>query len=344
MGSTHTNSGKPAQRRFWLNMEQYQTPETFREKTEAEFITTPKLAEELGVNRRNFMKLMGASAMMASLAGCSRRPVQKIVPYVNKPEEVTPGEPNYYSSADPATGYGQIVTTREGRPIKVDGLPGHPLNGNALSARGQASILDLYDPDRLRAPMVDGKSVAWDFFDEQLENAFKDRSDVYFLTSTVHSEGLTRAIKALGARHYQFDALPFDDIREGQRESYGRSVLPTYRFDRAKVIVSIDADFLDTWLGAEENARRFAKTRNPDDTNFSQLIAFESSMRLTGQNADKRVPIHPADQLHIALALAHEVARKTNSLRTPLPCVPALIKKPSRRLRMSSCATVAAAW
>lgn len=294
---------------YWLGLEEWENPEQAKELAKQEFLKPPqKQADELGLDRRSFMKFMGAATMMASLASCSRRPVQKIVPLVNKPEEITPGKANYYTSADPLTGQALILKTREGRPIKVDGNSSHPVFSSALGARGQASIYDLYDPDRLRKPSQGANSISWDILDEKASAALKDKDSTYFLTNTVLSLGEKKLIKQLCKTHYEYDSISMEDIRQGQRESFGVNVLPYFRFDRAKVIVSIDADFLDTMIAPESFTKDFSKTRDLTKNAIGELIVFESAFSLTGANADKRILIHPQHQLLIALSIAYEVA------------------------------------
>jgi MoCo/4Fe-4S cofactor protein with predicted Tat translocation signal len=155
--------------KFWMTVEQAENPAEFEKNLPGEFNSSPirEGMEREGLDRREFMKIMGASALMASLAGCTKRPVQKIVPYVTNPEEIIPGQPNFYASADPLTGYGLVIKTREGRPIKVDGNVDHPLSRGVIGTRGQASVHDLYDPDRLRGPRIGGAEATW----EELDNA-----------------------------------------------------------------------------------------------------------------------------------------------------------------------------
>ena len=279
-----------------------------------EFQSTPirEGEERSGLDRRDFMKIMGASAMMASLAGCTRRPVQKIVPYVNNPEEIIPGLPNYYASACPSTGYGLLVKTREGRPIKVDGNADHPVNRGALEARGQAMVHDLYDPDRLRAPKIDGVDTDWTTFDAAVKKAIAaNKGAVHLLSSTIMSPSLKALIAKEGIHHTMVDACAMDDVLDAQAQSYGSRVFPRYRFDKADYIVSIDADFLGAWGSPAEYSRQFAEKRRVERThgNMNKLVAFESMMSVTGQNADQRVAIRPEDQIFVVLALASEVAR-----------------------------------
>lgn len=300
--------------RYWLSLEQYENSPASVEAAQTEFTSSPirEGAESEGIERRDFLKLMGAGAAMASFAGCTRRPVQKIVPYVTNPEEIVPGVPNFYASACPETGYGLLVKTREGRPIKVDGNSDHPMNGNGLHARGQAMILDLYDPDRLRAPRIQGKEVSWQEFNIAVGRGLAaTRGQVHLLTGTVMSPSLLALIDKLNLKHTMVDALPMDDVLEGQEKSYGTRVLPRYRFDKADYIVSVDADFLDTWISPAEFQSQFASRRKLDNSRstMSKFVAFESAMRLTGQNADERIAISPSYSFHVAAALAHEVSR-----------------------------------
>lgn len=315
MSQTEVVGANERVRRYWLSLNEFEKPESSAASTRGEFWDPPQLAldaeaAKLGMSRRSFLKLMGASAAMASFAGCTRRPVQTIVPYVSKPVEITHGIPNHYASNDPVTGMGLVLITREGRPIKVDGNDDHPMNGHGLMARGQAEIFDLYDPDRLRGPKIGSESASWDAFDATTAPLVGARRGVAFFTGTIHSPTLLAAIRKFSERHYQFDALPFDDIREGQKDSFGKAVLPRFRFHKAKMIVSIDGDFLDTMISPEEFTRQFSAARSLEGASYNRFVAFESSVRLTGMNADQRYAIEPSDRLHLALALAAEVARK----------------------------------
>jgi MoCo/4Fe-4S cofactor protein with predicted Tat translocation signal len=302
------------QNKFWMSLEQAENPETFAKNIPGEFTSTPVREghENEGLGRRDFMKLMGASAMMASLAGCSKRPIQKIVPYVNNPEEIIPGVPNFYASADPTTGYGLVVKTREGRPIKADGNADHPMNQGSLGARGQARIHDLYDPDRLRAPRIGGNESDWNTFDTEVRKTLTaSKGATWILTGTSMSPTLNAAIDKSGFRHVMLDSQPMDDVLDSQSASYGARVFPRYRFDKADYILSIDADFLETWGSSMEYSKQFADKRRLEGNriSMSKLVAFESAPCLTGLNADERHTIHPSDQILVALAIASEVAR-----------------------------------
>ena len=177
------------EKKYWQNLEELQE----KAISSAEEFSPPSDQETSGVDRREFLKFMGAGLLLSTMA-CSRRPVEKIIPYVNKPEEVMPGVANWYTStcAGCAAGCGLLVKTREGRPIKLEGNPNHPVNQGGLCARGQASILGLYEPTRIKNPQVvsrkDGsiQEVHWEQVDEglrfRLEEIAKEGKGVYILS------------------------------------------------------------------------------------------------------------------------------------------------------------------
>lgn len=302
---------RPTNQKFWMTVDQAESP-SFSAPAEFSEKLTREGASEL--DRRGFLKVTGAGALMAALAGCTRRPVQKIVPYVTNPEEIIPGQPNFYASADPHTGYGLVLRCREGRPIKVDGNADHPMNKGALSARGQAMIHDLYDPDRLRAPQAGGADVSWEEFDKQAAAALNagKGGGTWLLTGTTMSPTLARVVRDAGIKQVMLDTVPMDDVLDGQAQSYGTRAFPRYRFDRADYVLSFGADFLGSWGSSVEYTKQFSEKRRLLEKNtMSKLVVIEPVMTVTGQNADKRVSVHPADMLAVALSVAHEVARHT---------------------------------
>src|SRR3989338_8839661 len=280
------------------------------------------LDEKGGVSRREFLRLMGASVVMASAAACTRRPVEKIVPYLNKPEEITIGIPNWYASTcgECPAACGLLVKTREGRPIKLEGNNDHPMNRGALCARGQASILNLYDPDRLKGPMqkTDGvwQKIGWGEADKTLLKILSDirskKGRVRFLTGHVVSPATRRLIQELlgrfdNAKQVVFEPLSLEEVSKGQAASYGAPVIPHYHLDKAKVIVSFGADFLDTWLSPVEFTNRFAANRKLKNASMSRFVCFESVASVTGSNADLRIPLNAGEELKTALSLAHQL-------------------------------------
>jgi MoCo/4Fe-4S cofactor protein with predicted Tat translocation signal len=319
---------------FWRSFNELENSEQFKQTLATEFLTSPLRAESAqegtesdGFARRDFLKLMGASIALTSAAGCIRRPVQKIVPYNKQPEEVTIGVSNYYTSSffDGQEGSGLLIKSKEGRPIHIEGNPDFPTNKGSASVRAQASLLSLYDPERLTKPYrnllnqkrtnKESVSVSWDELDAKVLEALQ-KGSVAVLTGSIASPS-TKAVvgdfcSAFKASHFQWDALPMSDVTEGQKSCYGEAVVPEYRYDLAKTIVSIDADFLGAWGPAMSATRLFAEGRRSPGQ-MSRLISFDSLYSLTGANADIRFKIKPSQQLKVALALANEVIQLTGS-------------------------------
>jgi molybdopterin-containing oxidoreductase family iron-sulfur binding subunit len=306
---------------YWLSLENYYQDPEMKKLAETEFLSSPlKEDKEEPWARREFLKLMGASLAL-STASCVRRPVQKIVPYNKQPEEVTLGIPNYYTSAyyDGQEALGVLIKTREGRPIKLEGLDTYPLNEGGTSVRAQASILSLYDPDRLTSPKKnlfnekrtnkDTIAVKWEDADKAIVPELK-KGDVVLLTGNYASPATKALVKdfseAFKAKHVSWEPLSYEDIKKGQEKSYNSSVVPFYRFDKAKMIVSVDADFLGTWLMPTVFTKQFSKTRK-DFAKMSRLVTFDSNYSLTGANSDIRVRIKPSQQLQVVVALINEI-------------------------------------
>jgi len=318
--------------RHWIGPEElsesYWSDPATVEKRSQEFHDKPietiamiERMDKLGVARRDFLTLMGASMAMAATA-CARRPVTKIIPYVVRPEEVVPGVANFYASTDPETGYGLLVKTREGRPIKLEGNPDHPINRGKLDSRRQAAILSLYDPERLQEPGARARGAALrklspEEFDTQVAGKLKTSARVRLLTSSLVSDTSKRLVgdflKAFpNGMHVEYEALALEDVHAGQAEAYGTAVMPVYRFDRADVVVSFGADFLHTWGPSVEHAFDWSKRRklaseNAKHAPLSKLFMVEPIMSMTGANADERFPVRAGDEFKVALAVANEL-------------------------------------
>lgn len=317
------NSSKKANP-YWLSLEQWGGDPEFQEKAEREFITSPLKSEdgEDGVARREFLKLMGASLAL-STAGCLRRPVQKIVPYAKQPEEITLGKANYYTSSwsDGLEVFPLLVKSLEGRPIKVEGLAEHPLSKGGLSARAQAHLLMAYDPDRAQAPLrliqregrtnFESIGTTWEKLDEVVAAQLK-KGQVALLTGVLNSPSTRQLVAdfagAFGAQHVVWDPLAGEDVVKGQELSYGQGVLPQFRFDKAKVIVSLDADFLGSWLTPTVFAAQFAEGRRQVE-GMNRLVSFDSVYTLTSANSDERYSIKPSEQLAVVYGLLFEVLK-----------------------------------
>ncbi|MBL7672554.1 MAG: TAT-variant-translocated molybdopterin oxidoreductase [Bdellovibrionaceae bacterium] len=310
--------------KYWLSLEHYQQNPDFMKLASQEFTSSPLQSEDGNDNdgwgRREFLKLMGASLAL-STAGCIRRPVQKIVPYNSQPEEVTLTVPNFYTSShfDGSEVLGLLVKTREGRPIKVEGNPSHPLNLGGISSRAQASLLSLYDPERLQGPRKnlfnekrsnkDTIPVKWEEMDDKVTAQLK-RGSVVVLTGSLSSPATRSVVRefcqAFAGQHVTWEPLSHEEIREGQKACYGEALVPQYRIDQAQIIVAVDADFLGTWLQPVAFTKQFAKVRR-NISQMSRLISFDSNYSLTGANSDIRFKIKPSQQLSVVMGLLHEI-------------------------------------
>lgn len=301
----------------WTSLEQWSRDPEFLKMAEAEFQSSP-LREgsetESGWARREFLKLMGAS-MALSAAACVRRPVQKIVPYNKMPEEVTLGVSNYYTSThfDGNQALGVLIKTREGRPLSVEGNPESPFTKGSMSIRSQASILNMYDPERLQGPKKKSgdkfEAAKWEELDETVVAQLK-KGSVAVLTGNLASPSTQQVLKdfaqGFGAEVFSFEAVSNDELLAGQKLSYGEAIVPAYHFEKAKMILSIDADFLGTWLTPTVFTKQFAQGRK-EISKMSKLVTFESNYTLTGANSDVRFRIKPSQQLSVVLGLAHEI-------------------------------------
>tara|TARA_B100001250_G_scaffold396247_1_gene402040 strand:+ start:5929 stop:8949 length:3021 start_codon:yes stop_codon:yes gene_type:complete len=252
-------------------------------------------------SRRDFLKFLGFSSVAATLASCEA-PVVKSIPYLNKPEEITPGNPVYYASSYFAENVfaSILVKNREGRPILLSSNE-NPSYGGGVNARCQASVLSLYDSHRLKNPIKNNTEYSWEEIDKEIINKLRNTSNqIVLLTPTIISPSTKSVLKSFQKNYDNFkvvtlDTISQDAILSANKESFGRRFIPTYRFDKADVIVSFDADFLSEWLDPA-HAKQYTTNRKPENGKMSRHYHFESLLSVTGANADKRVPIRPSEQ------------------------------------------------
>ena len=301
-------------RKYWKGIEELkETPEFIKHKdqefpnqqTIEEFLSDEKLAET-STARRDFLKFLGFSVAAATLAACEA-PVTKAVPYVVKPENVTPGMPTWYASTyyDGYSYASILVKTREGRPIFIKGNKEFGITKGGVNPQIVASVLGLYDSSRLSGPMANHNSTSWSKVDKEISDAIKVAKKVTLLSNTIISPSLNRVISEMSAglngeggskfEHIQYDAVSYSAIREANLKTLGAAIIPGYDFSKAKTIVSIDADFLNSWLLPTEFAVQYGQTRNPDNKWMSKHFQFESVMSVTGSNADYRGMVKPSD-------------------------------------------------
>jgi len=262
---------------------------------------------ETSTARRDFLKFLGFSVAAATLAACEA-PVTKAVPYVMKPEDVIPGMPTWYASTyyDGVSYASILVKTREGRPIFIKGNKDFGFTKGSTNPQIIASVLGLYDSERLKGATAKGKPTSWSKVDTAISDDIKKAKKVILLSNTIISPSLNRAIGEMATslngeggtkfEHITYDAVSYSAIREANFNNFGVAIIPSYDFSKAKTIVSIDADFMSSWLLPTEFAKQYGETRNPDAKWMSKFIHFESVLSITGSNADYRGMIKPSEQ------------------------------------------------
>ena len=315
-------------KKYWQNFGDLTESERFQQTTENEFQEDLLPLEEMDSKgllevktpRRDFLKYLGFSTAAAAVAASCEMPVRKAIPYLNKPDDIIPGIANYYASTYVHGGdaIAVLVKQRDGRPIKIEGNEKSALFAGGTSAQAQASVLDLYDTSRLRYPMQrsgnDFKEVtSFDAFDKLVTNDLKalGGKPIVLLTSTINSPSSLEVIKQFlakhpGSRHVQYDAISYTGMLLANEASYGKRAIPGYQFDKAKLIVSLGADFLGTWLNPVEFTKQYTsqrKVKGSSAPTMNRHVHFESIMSLTGSNADDRYVHKPSEGGKIALAL-----------------------------------------
>jgi molybdopterin-containing oxidoreductase family iron-sulfur binding subunit len=274
-----------------------------------EFLGDKKNLESSSTSRRDFLKYVGFTTAAASLAACEG-PVIKSIPYVVAPDEIVPGIPNFYATsiADGFDFANVLIKTREGRPIKVERnhLAKH---SGAVNARVHASVLSMYDKNRLEGPKVMGEYTSWINFDKIVFNRIEELKDekIILLTqsfaSPTTSELITKFQKKYpNIKHVIYDSVSSSEALDAFEDKYGIRALPDYDFSNAEVIVSVGADFIGDWQGGGFEGS-YAKSRIPKKGKMSRHYQFESNMSLSGANADVRIPVLPSLQSEVLKAL-----------------------------------------
>lgn len=317
---------KTSETAYWKSFEQLYNDPAFIEASHHEFKEGTKdnfdPSKLTGMSRRKFLALVSASAALAG-TGCSDyRDKGEIIPYTKKPEEIIPGKANYYATFvnNCTCGCGVLVKTREGRPIKVDGNPDHPVSKGKICVQCQASILGLYDPERLKAPLKDGEEITWYQADSEIRNALlnTDGKEIAIVAHKINSPTALKAIEDFKKRYvtakvYNYELFNNDIRNSAWKKCYGSDHFPLIKWDEAKIILSLEGDFLGTEDNHIENARLFARGRdvnNPDK--FNRLYSVEGNMSLTGMNADYRLRLRPDAQFEFVMSLLNELGRKGN--------------------------------
>src|SRR6267154_4506979 len=303
---------------YWRSLEELAGSPEFQEMLHREF---PKGASEWldSVSRRGFLQLMGASLAMAGMTGCTKLPLQEIVPYVRQPEQFIPGVATYYATAFTLSGYANplLVESHLGRPTKLEGNNLHPASLGGTDIFAKASILGMYDPDRSQAITHLGDVEPWAAFVKKIKGPLAVQktlggAGIRILTQTISSPTLKDQMQAFltmypKAKWHVYEPVNRDNALEGAKLAFGEALETQYRLENAAVIVSLDADFLYAGFpGNVRYIRDFAKKRNPD-SEMSRLYVVESNPSSTGAKADHRLPLRAVEIEHFAKALASAI-------------------------------------
>jgi MoCo/4Fe-4S cofactor protein with predicted Tat translocation signal len=287
---------------YWRSLEELAGSPAFQEALHREF---PKGASEWvdSVSRRGFLKVMGASMALAGMTGCVRLPLEPIVPYVRQPEDVIPGRPMFYATAMTLGGYASplLVESHLGRPTKIEGNDKHPASLGGTDIFAQAHILGMYDPDRSQSVVSLGDQRSWESFLTAMRGPLSAQkalqgAGIRILTPTISSPTLADQLRNFlkiypQAKWHVYEPVNRDNVFEGAKMAFGQPVETRYDFEKADVIVSLDADFLYAGFpGNVRYIRDFAKRRNPDGS-MNRLYVIESTPTTTGAKADHRLPM-----------------------------------------------------
>jgi len=307
---------------FWRSLEELAGKPEFKEMMHREF---PKGASEWldAVSRRGFLKLMGSSLALAGMTACTRQPLEPIVPYVRQPEDLVPGRPMFYATAFTLGGYATplLVTSREFRPIKVEGNDRHPASQGGTDVYAQASLLDMYDPDRSQNVLYLGDISTWGTMVGALQGPLSAQktlggAGIRVLSRNFSSPTLVDQMQQFqkafpSAKWHFWEPVNRDNVYEGARMAFGQPVETTYDLSKADVIVSLDADFLSSGFpGMTRYARDFAARRDPDSEKMARLYVIESTPSSTGAKADHRLPMQASEVESFARSLLGQLNAK----------------------------------
>ena len=339
--------GNTKSKKYWKSPQQFVNNGKFNAEAKNEFSksTAEALADELdtkkGTNRRDFLKAMGFTTSVAAIVAC-QAPVRKIVPYAQKPVDVTPGVPNYYASTF-YNGYDYadiVIKTREGRPIHIEGNELSKITKGSTGVRVNSSTLTLYDSSRLPNPLKNGEKTDWETALSDIEtNLSSVEGRKVLLTETVISPTSKKLIKEFSEKfdieHIEYDAVSYSGMLDANAKTLGKRVIPSYDFEKADVILGVEADFLSTWLFPNKFIPEYSKRRNPNKK-MNKHFQFETNLTVTGSNADIRVALKPSEYGAVIVGIYNELAKtlgeKTVSFTSPNKSLSEEIKKTAKAL------------
>ena len=317
MAAANAKAASGTGKQYWRSIEELAGDPHFEDLLHREF---PRAASEWdeSVDRRDFLKLMGASMALAGMAGCGRTPEQTIVPYVKAPDGLILGKPQQYATVMPfgTDAVGILVESHEGRPTKIEGNPDHPSSLGATDAITQAAILNLYDPDRAKTPTYAGDIRTWARFQEEAQGLATSQKAVNgagmrILTGTITSHTLAEQIAYVLklfplAKWHQWEPAVSDGAREGAKLAFGRYVNTVCRVEKANVILSLDADLLGSGPGHTRYSKEFYRRRtlNGPADEMNRMYVVEPTPSVTGSAADHRLPLRASEIEMFARAMA----------------------------------------
>jgi len=301
-------AGAEGPRRYWKSLDDLADAPAFLEFLHREFPEQASMFED-AKGRREFMTLMGASLALAGLTACTKQPAEKILPYVRQPEQLVPGRPLFYATASSHDGYarGILVESHEGRPTKIEGNPEHPESLGATDVFGQAHVLGLYDPDRSKTVLYLGQDRTWGDFRAALREMLEKQkarggAGLRFLTGRVTSPTLAAQMAGIladfpQAKWVSWEPAGRDNARGGAVLAFGEPVEVQFHFDRADVILSLEADFVSSHPASLRLVREFASRRKVDAAKpeMNRLYVVEGSPTSTGASADHRLALRSSE-------------------------------------------------
>jgi len=291
----------------------------------------PVLQSNGGISRRTFLEAVGYTTAAIALTSCVA-PEQKVIPYLKQPPELTPGVASWYASTcgGCSAGCGVLVKVRDGRPIKLEGNPEHPVNKGGLCTVAHSMVFGLYDAERVQQPLLGGKTASWNDVDghvsQRLAEIKASGRKVRFLSDTISSPTSRVTINRFlsqfkDAKHIVYEPVSTAGIRLAHLRTHGVEVQPSYRFEKANLVVSFGADFLGTWVSPAAFTRGYSEARDVNTRKADMLrhVQFESRLSLTGANADQRVKISPAEEGDALIGLAQLIAAKSGATASLTP-------------------------
>jgi molybdopterin-containing oxidoreductase family iron-sulfur binding subunit len=272
------------------------------------------------LGRREFLRIVGLAGTATAMSGCSE-PTRQLIPYIIPPEDIVPGKANWYASTcrQCPAGCGLLAKNRDGRIIKVEGNPLHPVSGGKLCARGQASLHELYNPDRFISPFRRASKgamdpISWDQAEDALANVLKEitakgRGErIVFITELItdtERELVTAWLAEMGqsAGPILYEPFAYEPLRKANQVVFGQDAIPAYKIDQADFLISFNAGFLETWLSNVEYARQFTLYHTLGASGRKPFVFVGPRLSMTGNNADLSITVAPGDEYLIALGM-----------------------------------------